>query len=513
MRNNYNSPTVPQERKQINMKKIRKTCAFIVTLIITLQIVVPSFASGTINNPIIKMEEEKCLTYENNEQIPYRMLELNQQPVYRISSEEETSTNYISNNYTELENQEIINTIKFGYPSYSKEELNCETDFEAYIATQEAIYTIYNHRDFSKYQIRNEKGQRIYNAMEKILQNARTKTFQEELEINIIELNNELVEENQYYMAKEYKVTFNRPIMLGTILIESGEGIQVSKREIHGNDNIKILIPKNVLSQNINVRLIAYIQNFNMKLATNTQTPQNKGQIYLEPTYSSMEHKINIKTGGSFSTIKIVNINKATNTPIYGNKFQLLDEDLNIVRDNLTTDREGKIKLENIAKGKYYLKQTEVVDGYCINKTNIMIEVSGHERIINVKVVSDTKKKQKTETLEQEIILNEENKDIEAINNKEITKINTSNIYKDITNNQHIKEENIYNLFQNSYDKISIDTIRRDNVYRNSIKSKVQEFYDFPNSNDVKMTKEDFINLMELVTSRTGIEKLPEAGK
>ena len=37
------------------MKKIRKTCAFIVTLIITLQIVVPSFASGTINNPIIKM--------------------------------------------------------------------------------------------------------------------------------------------------------------------------------------------------------------------------------------------------------------------------------------------------------------------------------------------------------------------------------------------------------------------------------------------------------------------------
>lgn len=494
------------------MKNIKKTCIFLIAIIAILQIVVPCYATGTINNPIIHAQEEKHLTYENNEQIPNRMLLLNQQAIYKLSSEDEANTNYITNNYTELENQEIINVIKFGYPNYSKEDLNCQTNFEAYIATQEAIYTIYNHRELSKYNIKDEKGQRIYNAIEKILQKARDKLFPEKLELNFIEKNNELIEENEKYMAKEYKLTLNKPIMLGTIVVESGEGIKLSKDEIHGEESFKVLIPKNRLSQNINIKLTAYTQNLSMKLATNTNLQNNKGQIYIEPTYNSKEYKLNIKTG-EFSTIKISNINKATNTPIQGNKFQLLDKELNVIQDNLITDVNGKINLENISKGRYYLKQTEVVDGYCINKTNVIIEVTGEESVINVKVVSDSIKNEKTETLEKEIILNEENKEIEEINKKEITSIYTSNIYKDIINDKHTQEENTYNYFENVHDKVSIDTLRRDNIYKNTISSKIQDASGIPNVNNVKMTKEDFINLMELVTSNVGIEKLPKAGK
>ena len=495
------------------MKKIKKISIFIITVILVLQMAIPSFSAGEINNPVIQAEEEKHLVYENNEQIPNRMLMLNQQPVYKLSSEDEVNNNYVSNKYAELKRPEIVNTIKFGYPNFTKEKLNCETDFEAYIATQEAIYTMYNNRDLSKYQIRDEKGQRIYNAMEQILENARTKTFQEDLEINLVEINSELVEEDEKYMAKEYKVTLNRPILLGTIAVESGDGIKLSKNEIHDEENFKILIPKSKLSQNINIKLILYMQHLNLKLATNTQMPQNKGQIYLDPIYySNFKYKLNIKTGG-FSTIKITNIDKKTENPIEGSKFQLLDKELNIIKDGLVTDSNGRINIENIAKGKYYLKQTEAVDNYCLNKTNLMIEVTGEETVINVKVINDIMEKEKTETLEKEVILNEENKEIEEINNKEITNIYTSNIYKDITNNEHIQEENTYNLFENTNDKKTIDTTRRDNIYRNAIKSEIQNTHSIPNINNVKMTKEDFINLMELVTSSTGVEKLPEAGK
>lgn len=494
------------------MNKTNKICIFIIIAVVVLQIATASYASNKIYNPIIQQEEPKHITYENNEQYTDKMLIYNQQPVYRISADNEGNTNYISNHFGIFGSQDIVNVVKYGYPNFTKEELNCNSEFEAYVATQESIYTIFHGRDINKYEIKDEKGARIYNALKQIVQKAELNTFQEELQLELIEVNNELVEENDTYMSKEYRVELNRPIMLGILNVESGQGIELSKTQIHGEENFKILIPKNKLSQNINVKLTVYVEDFNITIGKNTQMPQYAGQLYLEPRYSNKEYKINAKTS-DISTIKITNINKETKTPVQGNKFELLNKELEVVKNELITDIEGQITIENIPKGTYYLKQIEAVEGYCVNKTNMLIEVTGEESIINVKIISDSEKNEKIETLEKEINLNEENINIEEINNKEIINQNNKNTYKDITNNTIEKNYYNNNKFVNTNNIRNIEEIVRENEYNNIIKETCENIgetiYAYYNKT---MTKEDFLNFIELITSNPDITRLPEAG-
>lgn len=491
------------------LKRFNKLFITIILIMLLMQITVGSFAANKAYNPIIIEQDEKHLIYENNNQYADKMLEISEQTVYRLSSEDEGNNNYVSDNFVDFENEAIMNLIKFGYPNYSKEELNCNTDFEAYVATQEAIYTIYNNRNIRNYVIKDEKGQRIYNAMEQIIQRAQSSQFEENLSVQIDLVNKEKVEDEEY-VRKEYKITMNRPIMLGILSVDVGDGVKLSKTEIHGGENFELLIPKDKVSQNVSIKLVAYMKNFNMKLGTNAQ--EGSGQIYLQPTYSNKEYKFNLIKAGNNSTIKITNIDKQTKTPICGNKFQLLNRDLEVVKDALVTDINGQIIVKNITNGIYYLQQTEAIEGYCINKTKVLIQLTGDVSVINVKIVSDSEKNETVENLEKEINLEEENKNIEEINNKEITNIYTNNIYKDIINHDKIKEQYNNNGFFNTTNIKDTYSMEKNNIYLNTIEQEFREIMNDSNVYTKNMTKDDFINFMELVTSNIGVERIPEAG-
>src|SRR5699024_7397570 len=62
-----------------------------------------------------------------------------------------------------------------------------------------------------------------------------------------------------------------------------------------------------------------------------------------------------------------------------GAKFTLKDEEGNIVAENLVTDENGKIKVENLEKGKYTLVETEAPEGYVISNENTEIEINYNE--------------------------------------------------------------------------------------------------------------------------------------
>ncbi len=47
--------------------------------------------------------------------------------------------------------------------------------------------------------------------------------------------------------------------------------------------------------------------------------------------------------------------------------FQLLDAQKNVIQDGLTTDHEGKIKIEDLAPGTYFFKEVETLPGYILN--------------------------------------------------------------------------------------------------------------------------------------------------
>lgn len=496
-----------------NMKKTNKKIKLIaIVFLMIMQIAISSFAVN-IAQPACQKEEEKHLIYQNNEDCLDRMILVNSEPAYKLSSKYENDFNYKVDNLIELDNKEIIKILQFGYPYKTTEELNCNDEFEVYVATQEAIYTVYDNRDINSYEIKDEKGERIYNAMKLIIENAKSYNFEKELNLQIIALNDELVDDETQsdYMKKEYEIKANRPIRAATIAVETGEGIILSKNYINKEEKFKVLIPKDNLTQNINIKITLSVKDYQMQYGTANENTEKSGVIYLHENFTKHDYNINIKKG-ELSTIKITNIDKTKRTGIEGNKFELLDENFAIVKSDLVTDNYGKITIENIPKGTYYLKQTETTGEYCVNKTNMLIEVTGEERIINVKITNDVMKNEKTETLEKEINIEEENQNIEQINNKEITNIYSTNTYKDITNNTIQKNRYNNNDFVNTNNVKNLQTIRTKNSYRNLIEQIYNDPSSISNEYNYNMTKEDFMNLFQLITSNSGIERLPKAG-
>lgn len=79
-------------------------------------------------------------------------------------------------------------------------------------------------------------------------------------------------------------------------------------------------------------------------------------------------------------TVKLVKQGKqgSTTTPLAGVKFTLnkkndTDDDYTAVKTDVATDTDGKITLDNLAKGRYYLQETDYTDGndkgYILNTT------------------------------------------------------------------------------------------------------------------------------------------------
>ena len=62
-------------------------------------------------------------------------------------------------------------------------------------------------------------------------------------------------------------------------------------------------------------------------------------------------------------------------------EFELLDENKNVVYSGLKTDEEGKIEINNIIPGIYYLRETKGIEGYTKYEQLIDFELDLHEQI------------------------------------------------------------------------------------------------------------------------------------
>ena len=119
---------------------------------------------------------------------------------------------------------------------------------------------------------------------------------------------------------------------------------------------------------------------------------------------------------------KLVIIKKEYNseTRLQGVKFSLLDENREIVRENLITNENGEIIIDNILPGKYYLKEIETLEKYNLYTDLIEVNINFNEdlkivvnnelkEVLEIKSKDDSPKTnettnkivdQKTETIE-----------------------------------------------------------------------------------------------------------------
>ena len=288
-----------------------------------------------------------------------------------------------------LSNVKVWRTIINGYPYKTASELGCNTNEEAFIATKQAVYCMLYNRDLNEYKALDERQERVLNALNKILNNARNSTeIKQSSNLSIVDVTNEWEEEllDEKYVSKTYRIATNAPINTYTVMLENMkiEGSKIvnergEQKEFKYNENFKIVIPITAMQNEGEFTIKVYGQVatkpvlYGYSANRNLQDYAITGSIYEDGEGARVDKYFKNET-------KIIVIKKDDNeNELEGVKFNLLDENYNITHSDLTTNKNGEITIANIQPGKYYLEEVSTLNGYAKYDELIEVDISYNE--------------------------------------------------------------------------------------------------------------------------------------
>lgn len=281
-----------------------------------------------------------------------------------------------------------------GYPYKSPEQLGASNEEEAYIATKQAIYCYIYNTGTEKYTGIGEAGNRVINAMNTILENAKnsTESFDNQnIEIKQSEKWEEDEIDNQY-LSKEYEIKSNINIATYEVKLENQpkeskivDLQNQEKSEFNSNEKFKILIPISSL-----VEAGEFKVNIKTQMETKPifygQAPSSDLQNYALTAFSYEDVSTELIQQYEKNETKII-IEKQddkTEEPLEGAKFEILNENQKVIRV-AETDENGQIILEQIIPGTYYIREISAPEGYTKNSELQQIEIEMNEKI-NIKI-------------------------------------------------------------------------------------------------------------------------------
>lgn len=438
-------------------------------------------------------------------------------PVYAMSSINNECVKFNEPNLNVYNNEDIKNILKNGYGCKNEFEIGCANPVEAFLATQEAIYMYNEEREKSGYVIDPGKTARLLDVAENIIEKA-SKEPKDILEVKqCFSKWKEWTQDNNYkYM--EYIINSNNNEVGSMKLTRGNSSVKILdantkelKTEFNNGDKFYLVVPKNV-KQMVNVKLsfekdgiIAYI----------SRPGSGSAYVFAEPGRETIEKNLNVYVDGD-AKIKIVSKDAKTNEPIVGNVFAIIKkEDNTVLKENLTTNEDGEINtyLDN---GQYYLKQTSSNNEYTKNKALIEIEVNDDTKFATINVNATKPTIEENTSINKEINIIEENKDIVENNITEVSNITTTNINKEIIN--QINETNLHNVnnFINTINRKNVLNLEKENTYKNYIDEAevVRNEVLIGANENVRMTREDYINYMDMIMLDSAkVPILPEASK
>lgn len=309
-----------------------------------------------------------------------------------------------------------------GYPYKSIQELGVANKEEAFTATKQAIYCYIHGNNPADYGAIGEAGQRTLNAMKNIITNAQNSAETKisstiKINKNLSSWKQDNIDKN--YLSKTYNVTAGANIKNYKITLtkENGQnlgGIKLTdeknneKTEFNPNEKFKVLIPiKNMKEAGkIELKVEAKI---NTKPILYGVAPNSSAQDYALTAAAYEDGIGNIQDEYFKNETKIIILkqDEQTKEKIEGVEFELLDENKNVIYNGLKTDKDGKIKVDNLIPGTYYLKETNTKDGYIKYEDIIQINVKLNEQVT---VTVNNKKEEKPiiETSKKEIEVSQE---------------------------------------------------------------------------------------------------------
>lgn len=307
-------------------------------------------------------------------------------PVYCLNRELHGVGEYIATydvkDQGKIEDLGLWRVVINGYPYKSIEQLGVTNEEEAYIATKQSIYCYIYNTGTELYSAINEQGERVINAMNNILENAKNsnESFDNpNIEIEQSEKWNVDEIENKY-VSKEYKIKSNKNISKITLNLESQpKGTKITNLDEDGK--FKILIPIENLKES---------GKFKIKIQTELETkpiflgeaPSNDLQNYLLTAYSyeNLDKEFEQEYEKNNTKIIIEKTDNDTNEVLKGAKFEILDEKQKSIRV-AETNNEGQVILDGLIPGIYYIKEVQAPNGYSIDSELKKVEIKLNQEI------------------------------------------------------------------------------------------------------------------------------------
>ena len=150
----------------------------------------------------------------------------------------------------------------------------------------------------------------------------------------------------------------------------------MEKKEFKDGEKFKILIPIQNMKNDGNFNITV-----NGKVATKPilygRTSKSGYQDYAlaGAIYEDGKAEKTITYAKNKTKIIVIKQDKETAKPLAGVTFVLLNKEKETIYTDLTTDETGKIVIDNLLPGTYYLKEIATLNGYGICEEDIEIEV------------------------------------------------------------------------------------------------------------------------------------------
>lgn len=318
-----------------------------------------------------------------------------------------------------LTDVEVWRTIINGYPYKTPQELGCNTKEEAFLATKQAVYCAIYDRDPNTYVATDEVGVRTKNALVKIVTDARNSTeVKQSANLTLEDVTSKWEQDNldKKYVSKKFTIKANSTVNSYTVALDgmNVEGAKIvneknlEQTSFKYGENFKIIIPITNMQEegNFNIKV-------NGKVATKPilygYSPDPKLQSYALTgnMYEDGSGEKTVYYTKNETKIIILKQDEEGNK-LEGVKFRLLDENKEILHSELTTDKEGKIIIENLAPGVYFIEETNTINGYAIYKEQIEAKVAYNEaltvKVTNSKQTVEVEKPVVTEN-EKEVVV------------------------------------------------------------------------------------------------------------
>ena len=304
---------------------------------------------------------------------------------YKGVTDEKSYSVQITEDYSNIG---VWRAIINGYPFKTPEQLGCANIQEAYAATKQAVFCMLYNRDFKWYTYSGEPGKRVYDAMVKIVETARTSNqVKQNTKIELTETEWIIDEINNKYLSKIITLNCETIISKFNVMLSGNVPEDTIVSDLENNETkefvsckqFKILVPLEKLNSNseFTIDINASVNSYPMYYgkapgATMQNYVLTAGVIEQEYAGETIQYPEN-------KTKLIIRKQDLEGQMLSGVKFNILDSNNNILFENIETSEKGIIEINNIVPGKYYIQETKTLEGYEITTEIIEVELDLNE--------------------------------------------------------------------------------------------------------------------------------------